>query len=168
MIVDKIKYTVNYSKRFYIRLILFQYYRRWYVRFLTLGGILSFIICIGFLLSYNPIGFQSFPIFAILYAFLITILPFYLKYKTNQNIKNNSLFNQEIQFEIDATLIKISNPNFEKIILWNQVFKIESDSSAWLIYGTPHSFFYLPINSLNYDQQNQLMQWVIESSKFSH
>lgn len=164
----KIKYTVNYSKGFYIRLILIQYYRRWYVKILTLGGLVSFIFCFAFLLSWNPIGFHSFPFFGALYALLVAILPFYLIFKTNRTIQSNSLFNQEIEFEIDSTLIKISYPNFEKIILWSQIFKVENDSNAWLIYGTPHSFFYLPIDTLNTEQKDLFMKWVVESSKFSH
>lgn len=168
MIVDKIKYTANYNKGFYVGLILFQYYKKWYVRALTIGGILSFLLCISFLLSWNPIGFHTFPYFAAFYSLFVAALPLYLNNKTRTNIQNNVLFNQEIQFEIDNNSIKINFDQQEKTILWNQVFKVENHSKAWLIFGTQESFFYLPKDKLKSDEQEQLMQWVINSSKFSH
>ncbi|HUH74844.1 MAG TPA: YcxB family protein [Chitinophagales bacterium] len=168
MIIDKIKYTANYNKRFYARLILFQYYKKWYIKAVTLGGILSFLLCIGYLFGWNPIGFRVFPYFCAFYAFLVAVLPFYLNYKTSQSVERNPLFNREIQFEINEDTIKANYDGQEKSIPWNQIFKIENHSKAWLIYGTKYSFFYLPKSTLNSEEQNQIMEWVINSSKFSH
>ena len=165
---DKIKYTASYNKRFYVRLILFQYYKKWHIKFLTIGGLISFIVCLSFLFSWNPIGFSTFPFFGIFYFVLVAILPFYLILKTKRSIKNQSLFNQEISFEIDSNGIKIILTDYEKLILWNQIHKIENHSKVWLIYGTIYSFFYLPKDSLSIEQQNQLMQWIVNSSKFTH
>jgi hypothetical protein len=95
------------------------------VKILTLGGLVSFIFCFAYFTFMESYRFSFFPIFWIaFYALLVAILPFYLIFKTNRSIQSNSLFNQEIEFEIDSTLIKISYPNFEgKIILWSQIFK---------------------------------------------
>lgn len=168
MIVDNIKYAVSYNKRFYVRLILFQYYNKWYIRTLNIGGVLSLLLCMGYIFSWNPIGFHSFPYFALFYSILVAVLPIYLIYKTNRDIQKSSIFNQEIQFEINSEKIQIKTPSDEKIILWNQVFKVESHPKAWLVYGTAQSFFYLPKEPLNKEQQSLLTQWVVESSKFVH
>lgn len=164
---DKIKYTAKFSKGIYTELIFFQYYRRIGLILLTIGGIFAFVIVLGFLLSWNPLGFRRFPIFALLYALIVFSLPFILKGKISKTIDNHPLLDIPIDYAISSEGISISYSGNHKDIKWNQIYKISLHPKAWMIYGTKESFFYILKDELTKEQQQLFVKWAQAASKLA-
>ncbi len=167
MQTDKITYTTKYNKRFFTEIIFFQYYRQFSIILLTLGGIVSFILAIGYLLSWNPFRFHSFPYFTAFYAVFVFILPVLLKWRIEKSLTNHALMEKTIRFEITEAEIQIFYDQNEKVIRWGQLYQIKNHPKAWILYGTPQSFFYILKNELAPEQQKVLESWMKASLKLT-
>ncbi|MCO5232267.1 MAG: hypothetical protein LC105_10410 [Chitinophagales bacterium] len=157
---NKIKDTVKYNKELFIELTLFQFYKKWSVRWMTVGGVLCFFMLMAYLFSYNPFQFRQFPYFGLFYVLGVMLLPFFVKFFAYQKIKSSKLLKQDIQIEFSALGINIAYSDFEKLIFWNQLYQIVEHHKAWIFYGTAHSFFYFPKDLLSQDQNEQLKVWM--------
>ncbi len=164
---DKIKYTTKYNKRIYTQLIFFQYYRRIGLILLTAGGIIALILTVGYILSWNPLGFKSFPLFALLYALIVLILPFLLRRKIEKTMQNHALLDISIDFEINSEGIQIAYQNDKKKIKWEQIYKISLHPKAWMIYGTKDSFFYILKSDMSPEEQSRFIKWGQQASKLA-
>ena len=150
---DKIKYTVKYDKRFFTKLIFFEYYNRPLIVILTLGGVLAFLLTLGYWFSWNPFGFKSFPLFFLTYFVSVVLLPFFIWYKISKNMVDNPLLGIPIHFEITEDEIQINYNRSSKVIRWHQLHHMSSHPSAWLLYGTAHSLFYMPKSDFSEEQK---------------
>lgn len=167
MQTGKITYTAKYNKRFFTGLLFFQYYQRWSIRILTLGGVFSFILAIGYLLSWNPFRFHSFPYFSVFYSVFIVALPVYLKMKIEKTVQNHPFLDVPIRFEISAEGLNVNVQDTDKMIKWGQLYRIHLHPKAWLFYGTPQSFFYIRKDELSVEQQRQIESWMRAASKLA-
>ncbi|MCO5229998.1 MAG: YcxB family protein [Chitinophagales bacterium] len=164
---NEIKDTVKYNKELFIELTIFQFYKKWWMRWLTMGGIFCFFFIVAYLFGYNPLQFHQFPYFALFYVLGVLAFPFFIKRMARHRIKDSVLFQQEIQMGFTASGISIAYPNFEKSISWSQLNKIVEHRKAWLFYGTAQSFFYFPKELLSKEQSSQLKEWITSSSKLA-
>lgn len=162
---DKIKYTAKYNKRFFTQLIFLQYYKRISIFVLTIGGVLSFLLGIGYLLGCNPFGFHTFPYFTLFYFLFVCLMPFYLKRKIEKKLDGHPLLETPIDFEFSPEGMNIIVHQDKKVIFWSQVHSIQNTTSAFLIYGTPHSFFYIVKSEMPTSDLKRLEEWMRASSK---
>lgn len=162
---DKIKYTAKYNKRFFTQLIFFQYYKRLSIIILTLGGILSFFLGLGYIIGWNPFEFHSFPYFTVFYAIFVALLPIYLKRKIAKKLEHHPYIEVPIHFEFSEKGIQITVDKEIKSMVWSQLYQIQSLKNTWIFYGTPHSFFYVNHDELSPADKNQLEVWLKASSK---
>lgn len=163
---DKIKYTAKYNKPFFTQLIFFQYYKRWSIVLLTLGGIFSLVLGIGYLLGWNPFNFHTFPYFTVFYTLVIIVMPVFLWKKIQKKLENHPFIERPINFEFSEKGIQIHVDNEDKFIAWGQLYRIKSIRNAWVFYGTPHSFFYIVQDEISENNQELLEKWILASSKF--
>lgn len=167
MPTDKITYTTKYNRRFFTELIFFQYYRRPGIIILTLGGVLSLLLTVGYLFSWNPFRFHSFPYFSLFYVLFVVVLPVFLKIRIDKAIRNHPFIDIALKFEISSQEVKVSYNETQKIIQWNQLHQVKSLPKTWLFFGTPHSFFYILKSELSNAEQQKLSDWIKLSSKLA-
>lgn len=167
MQTDKITYTTKYNKRFFTEIIFFQYYKRLSILLLTLGGVVSLLLGVGYLFSWNPFRFHTFPYFTVFYTAFVVLLPVFLHQRIKKTLQNNPLIEKDISFEITEEQIQIFYGQNEKVIRWGQLHQIKSHPKAWLLYGTPQSFFYILKNELSPEQQKVLENWMRTSLKLT-
>lgn len=157
--VSKLIIPVRYHPSLNTELIFWQYYKGFFTRLMTLGGILSMLLCIAYLFGYNPLRFKIFPFMGLLYGLLTLILPLALYLKVKKTFKNTWLFKEEITFSISDNGIQVKAASFEKKIEWADFHSVLLHNKAILFFTSKRSFIYVPKSLLSAENIADILQW---------
>jgi hypothetical protein len=155
-----ISFAIHYDAGQYRSLIFRQFYRNVYVRLLSLLGIFSFFIALLYLMGVNPVQFEVFPLFALLYGLITLAIPLLLWWKTGQGFSNNPIFKEALQFSISEEGLTISSTLINKELPWTQVSRVVFIQGNPVIYTSSAAFFYIPMAQLSTEQAVFLEQQI--------
>jgi|GEM_PF-3746328 len=129
------------------------------MKILSLGGILSLLLILLYIPGYNPLGFQTFPFFGLLYGSFTLLIPLLLWIRIKNKISGSDMFGENICFEIDENSLTIQSPSVQKTILLKDLYEVHFLPDSWLCYGTPGSFFYIPVAAVSDEEQKKISRW---------
>lgn len=161
----KLIIPVRYSKHLYSQLIFWQYYRSPFMKLLSLGGIISIIMCFLYLVGVNPLNFRIFPVFGLLYGLLTLLIPSLLYLRIQKSFKDVWLFKEEINFELNAEQITATASTFKRTLQWKELFAVFNHPKAWLFFTQKKTFVFIPREALNAEQDLQIQQWASSHGK---
>lgn len=161
----KLIIPVRYSKHLYSQLIFWQYYRNPFMKLLSLGGILSLLLCLLYLVGYNPLNFKLFPFFGLLYGLLTLLIPSLLYLRIQKAFKDVWLFKEEIIFQLDAEQITANASVLKRTLRWEELFSVFKHRKAWLFFTNKKSFVFIPREILSPEQDQQINHWAQQYNK---
>ena len=92
-----ISFSFHYDRKSYMQLIFRQYYKGIFIRMVTVGGILSLLLTILYLIGINPLQFKVFPFFGLLYGLLTFVIPLLLWWRTKKHFKAPTFLNRQFR-----------------------------------------------------------------------
>lgn len=156
---SKLIIPVRYHPSLYTELIFWQYYKGFFTRLMTVGGILSLLLCISYLFGFNPLRFNIFPFMGLLYGLLTLILPLALYLRIKKTFRDTWLFKEEITFSMSENGIHVKAASLEKKIDWAELHSVLLHSKAILFFTTKRSFIYVPKTLLSAENIADMMEW---------
>ena len=152
--MDKISIKTKLTEKDYIRFNLYQYYKSWQIKLLTIFGL---VLLAGLLIFYLS-GLTNFDyIFSLSFGVTITVLvPLMMIFNSKKNFKLNTQLQEEITYEFVNDLLLITGESFNAQLATDKLFKLSFSKKWFLIYPSPQIVNIIPIHNINVEQINYL------------
>jgi hypothetical protein len=123
-------------------------------------GIFSLIMSALYPLGINPLRFQMFPLFALLYGIITLTLPLLLWWKTGKRFQNNPIFREPMHYEMSEEGLSIRSNSIHKDLQWKDFSHVLFIQTHPVLFTAPSSFFFIPIDQLTEEQSAFLSQMI--------
>lgn len=143
-----------------MQLIFRQYYKGIFIRMVTVGGILSLLLTILYLIGINPLQFKVFPFFGLLYGLLTFVIPLLLWWRTKKAFQGSHIFEQAVQGVLADELLTLTTGPLQRKIHRKDILNIELIGKDILLFSARESFLYIPGNQLDNQQMDSLKRWM--------
>jgi hypothetical protein len=155
-----VRFVISYDAKLYRSIIFRQFYRNSFVKTLTVIGAFSLIMSALYPLGINPLRFEIFPLFALLYGIITLTLPILLWWKTGKRFQNNPIFREPMHYELSEEGLSIQSNNIQKDLKWTDFSHVLFIQSHPVLFTGPSSFFFIPMNQLTEEQSTFLLQMI--------
>lgn len=155
-----VRFVISYDAKLYRSIIFRQFYRNSFVKTLTAIGVFSLIMSVLYPLGINPIRFEMFPLFALLYGIITITLPLLLWWKTGKRFQNNPVFREPMHFDVSEDGLSMRSKSIQKDLKWKDFSHVLFIQSHPVLFTAPSSFFFIPINQLTQEQSDFLNQMI--------
>jgi len=155
-----VRFAISYDAKLYRSIIFRQFYRNGFVKTLTAIGAFSLILSALYPLGFNPIRFEIFPLFALLYGLITLSLPLLLWWKTGKSFQSNPIFQEPMHYEVSEEGIHIRSSSIEKDLKWKDFSHVLFIQSHPVLFTARSSFFFIPMHQLTEEQAAFLTQMI--------
>jgi hypothetical protein len=156
-----VRFVISYDAKLYRSIIFRQFYRNSFVKTLTVIGAFSLIMSALYPLGINPLRFEIFPLFALLYGIITLTLPLLLWWKTGKRFQGNPIFREPMHYEVSEEGLSIRSKSFQKDLKWKDFSHVLFIQSHPVLFTSPAGFFFIPINQLTEEQSHFLNQMIL-------
>ena len=153
------KFITTVSLKEYIKLMYILTYKRGWMIFITIIGLLMLCVTIIYLSGTLPILFQKdySPWTNIIFGFLFLVaIPFSVYFSSKRNYFATKRLHEQIEYEFSNETMKLTGESFNTEMKWDQTYKIEELNNWFLIYQSKKTANLIPKTNLTAEQIQNL------------
>jgi hypothetical protein len=153
------KFSKRITLKEYINLIYILTYKKGWMIFITIIGLLMLLITIIYLTGTAPILFDKDfnPRADIFMAFLFLVaIPVSIYFTAKSNYSSTKRLQEQIDYELSDQTIRISGESFNAVLNLNKAYKIEELKNWFLIYESKRTANFIDKRELSAEQIQDL------------